>query len=328
MNKNLLRKLELFSPPGRSIINQYKRVDVFRCTHETHLHFHSAVSVNHVLKAKGCYPEGCIYFKWKCKKLDKGATCPKKFKHVGRACSSCRYFYDVKIIKRPEVILASKEFLQFQNDLKVFESWLNSNMGRTVDFSGTINSVKPRLYLIKTSANTNVVFKGFLLNFMEGWVNAEHFHDFIYVPVSSRLQERLHFAKGDSVCFRSVFSVTDGAIVLRNVRNVEVLESGGKCFWTESRARVAQQTGSILSHQEKKCYACDKGLLLNIQLDNSPHKGSRRMMFCLEGIKDPALCCYTLQKKLQSCDMLPENEEQACSSNLCNQTPALFAGKG
>ena len=56
MNKNLLRKLEMLSPPPRELINQYKRRDVFRCSHESHLHFKSAVSVFHVIKEKKCYP--------------------------------------------------------------------------------------------------------------------------------------------------------------------------------------------------------------------------------------------------------------------------------
>ena len=299
MNKNLLRKIDLLYPPTTEIINQYKRQEVFRCTHETHLHFNSAVSVHHVLKVKKCYPRGCIYFKWRCKKLNKGERCPRKYKHVGRPCSSCSYFYDVKVIKRPEIILPQKEFEQFQKDFKAFESWLNNHRGRLVEFSGRINSVKPRYSLKMTSKKPSVFFEGFLLNFLESSINTTPFRDFIYVTISSRMQARLRFAKGDSVCLSGYLTVTNGSVVLRNVRGIEMLERGDPCFWTESRARVARQTGSILSYQSEKCYTCDKGILLHIRSDDAQAESSGRRMFCLEGMEDPQWCCYSLKKNLR-----------------------------
>lgn len=308
MNKNLLRKIDLLSPPHREIINQYKRQEVFRCTHETHLHFNSAVSAHHILKVKKCYPQGCIYFKWKCKKLNKGAPCPKKYKHVGRTCFNCRYFYDIKVIKRPEVILPLKEFEQFKKDFKAFENWLKSHQGRLVEFSGMINSVKPRYSLKMTSGKTYVFFEGFLLNFLESSINATPFRDFIYVPISSRMQARFNFAKGDSVSLSGYFTVKNGSIVLQKVRGIEILERGDTCFWTESRARVAQRTGSILKYQSEKCFSCDKGILLHIRSDDAQRKGSGRRMFCLEGVEDPQFCYYSLQRNLMSHECLMDNE--------------------
>ena len=299
MNKNLLRKLDLFSPVPGDNKNQYKRQDVFRCKHEAHNRFDSVVSVYHVLKEKECYPEGCIYFKWKCKLLDKGSICPRKYKHVGRACSSCRNFYDIKVFKKPEVILAKENFTNFQKDLKEFESWLMRNMGKLVEFSGSINSVKPGLSLEAGSKKYRLIFNGFLLNFLECWINSTHFQDFIYVPISSRQQGRFGFAKGDEVLFRGYFTVMDGSVVIRSIKSVEIIERGEPCFWTESRARVAQRTGSVLIHQEEKCYSCDKGILLNVGSDDLSVKGPRRMMFCLEGVQDSKLCCYALKKNLK-----------------------------
>ena len=314
MNKNLLRKIELFFPAPPALMNQYKRRDVFRCTHETHLRFNSAVSVYHVLEEKKCFPQGCICFKWRCKKLNKGEPCPRKYKHVGRTCSNCRYFYDIKLIKRPETLLPQKEFEQFQKDLKTFESWLKSHQRKRVEFSGTVNSVKPRFSLRTAKNKSGLVFEGFLLNFREGTVNSKLFHDFIYVPISSRMQARFCFGKGDSVVFSGFFCTRNGSVVLRKIRGTEILDRGDPCFWTASRARVAQRTGSILRCQSEKCYACDKGILLHAQSDDGPGDGVRRRMFCLEGIKDPEGCCYRLYKDLNR-QKGPGGEALSCLSN-------------
>ena len=106
------------------------------------------------------------------------------------------------------------------------------------------------------------------------------FHDFIYMPVSARLQNRFRFAKGDAISFSGRFAVQEGTMVIRQARGIEVVERGEQCFWTESRARVAQRTGSLLDRQEEKCYACDKGVLLHMGDDALEVRGARRKMFC------------------------------------------------
>jgi len=300
MKKSLLRALEAYQPPeDRAIKNQYKRRDVYRCTHESHLHFNSAVSVYHVLKEKKCYPDGCIYFRWKCRKLDKGEPCPRKFKHVGRSCTSCSYFFDEKVLKRPEICLPRDEFLRFEKDLKVFEAWLEKNRGSLVEYSGRINSVKPRYGLKKQGKRHRVFFQGFLLNFCDGSIGNRRFADFVYVPVSSRLQGRFRFAKGDLVSFSGYLTVDRGNVRIRKIRTIEILERKEPCFWTESRARVAQRTGVVMGYQAEKCYACEKGVLLSVESDGSRRRGSRRVMFCLEGVEDPEWCPYSVQKCLQ-----------------------------
>lgn len=298
MDKNLLRKIDLLTPFQHGIVNQYKRQDVFRCTHETHAHFNSVVSVYHVLKEKRCYPDGCFYFRWKCQKLNKGEQCPRKYKHVGRDCSSCRHFYDIKVIKKPEIVLPQQAFRQFQNELKAFETWLAGNLGRLVDFSGCINSVKPRYSLREGARRPRVVLEGFLLNFLEGSINARLVRDFIYVPISMGHQKRFHFAKGDCVQGSGFFGVIRGTFILNRIRGIDFDSRGTACFWNESRALVAQKTGAILRHQADKCYACDKGILLENKAAADDSRGTRRRMFCLEGIADPEWCSYPLQKVL------------------------------
>ena len=126
---------------SRVMINQYKRQDVFRCSHTAHFRFEKNVSVYHVLKEKECFPEGCIYFLWKCRLLNKGNSCPKKYRHVGRDCFSCKNYFDEKINHQPEIILDEEAYKKFQLDLEEFEDWLEQNVGRWVEFSGIINSV-------------------------------------------------------------------------------------------------------------------------------------------------------------------------------------------
>lgn len=310
MNKNLLRKLESLAPLPGKLKNQYKRQDVFRCTHETHLHFNSAVSVYHVLKAKACWPEGCIYFQWKCRKLNRGEPCPRKYKHVGRACASCQNFFDVKIIKKPEILLPHREFEQFQKDLKFFEDWLGRHRGREVEFSGIINSIKPRYRLKTTAKKSYVVGAGFMVNFLEGFINTDAFHDFVYVPVSTGLQQKFHFAKGDDLSFTGQFNVSQGLVILEKIRGIEIARRGEPCFWTESRARVAQRSGSLLPYQAAKCYACDKGILLNVTEEDTSRRPVRHRMFCLEGVEDPQWCWYAVQKILML-DACPHEEENS-----------------
>ena len=77
--------------------NQYKRTDIFRCVHDVHQKFQNRISVYHILKEKQCYPQGCFYFRWRCKQLNKKNKCYRGFFHVGRKCFGCRDFYDEKI---------------------------------------------------------------------------------------------------------------------------------------------------------------------------------------------------------------------------------------
>lgn len=303
MKKELLRALESITPPSPVLINHYKRRDVFRCGHEAHRRFNSTVSVYHVLKVKKCFPNGCIYFQWRCRKLGKGQPCPRKFKHVGKACASCPHFYDIKVIRRPEIILSVESYSRFLRDFRAFESWIKEHEGRQISYSGIVNSVKPRYRLVIRQRKTAIIFTGFLLNFREGFINTSPFKDFVYVPVTNTQQKRLRFSRGDSLQFTGTFTVRNGMILIEHVRSIEILQRGEPCFWTESRARVAQRTGSLLPFQAIQCYFCDKGVLLEVSDEQYP-SSVRRKMFCLEGITDPRWCYYKAQRflRVDECD--------------------------
>jgi hypothetical protein len=297
MNRNLLRLIENHFPPNSALINQYKRHDIFRCTHDSHSHFNHAVSVYHVLKVKQCFPDGCTYFRWKCRNLNKGISCPKKYRHVGRLCFSCRSFYDVKEINRPEMIVPHAQFEQFQGEFKEFENWLEQHAGRQVDFSGSISSVKPEYLLRKVKKSAHVILKGFLLTFNNCSINKIRFNDIIYAPVSISMQNRCNFTFGDVVFCSGYFTVNNGMIILRKIRSIETLEKKSSACWTESQARVMQRTGTILPYQSAKCHACENGTLLHVFHDGDSLPQSRAL-FCLEGVSDPELCSFKIKKLL------------------------------
>jgi hypothetical protein len=297
MNRNLLRLIENHFPPNPELINQYKRQDIFRCTHDSHSRFNHAVSVYHVLKVKQCYPDGCTYFRWKCRNLNKGISCPKKFRHVGRLCFSCRSFYDVKEINRPEVIVLQAQFKLFQNEFKEFEDWIEERTGREVEFSGTISSVKPEYLLRKVKKSSHVLLKGFLLTFYNCSINKISFNDTIYAPISISMQNRLNFSHGDVVFCSGYFTVNNGMVILRKIRRIEIHEKNKSACWTESQARVIQRTGTILPYQSGKCHACENGTLLHVYHDGE-HLPQSRVLFCLEGVSDLELCSFKIKKLL------------------------------
>ena len=285
----------LFTQPlSKTIINHYKRHDIFKCVHHSHTHFEHRVSVHHVLKSKQCYPQGCIYFNWKCRILNKGKPCTRKFKHVGRNCFNCKEFYDEKEMYKPELVVPKEEYQKFTRSLNTFEYWLEDLRGKEVTFSGVINSIKPSFFKKAGRRDRQLSFDGFLLNFKEGYINLDHFEDYVYVKISSKLQHRYSFCKSDKINFHARLNEQDGRIVLSRVNRTDIDEKVDSDTWTEGKAHLAKRTGTIIPVQYEKCLNCDKGSLLDISTDSKRH----RMLFCLEGIKDPQYCSYTISKLL------------------------------
>ncbi len=289
-----LMKLIRPRPLSQTITNHYKRHDIFRCTHQSHTHFGYRVSVFHVLKEKECFPKGCIYFNWRCRLLNKGQTCPKKFKHVGRNCFNCREFYDEKELLKPELLVGEKDYALFLKNLQRFEDWLNTVRGREIDFSGTIHCLKPSFYKKAESPERQISFDGFLLNFSSGYVNLDYFDDPVYAKIGSAVQHRLKLGTGDKVNFRAHIKEVRGRIVLLRVRGIDIDEKAAEEIWTESRAQLAKSTGTIIPGHHERCLRCDRGSLLDIVSDEK----KQRMMLCLEGIQDPDYCIYSVSKLL------------------------------
>jgi hypothetical protein len=251
-----------------------------------------------VLKVKKCYPDGCTYFRWKCEKLNKGKSCIKHYKHVGRSCFSCRFFYDEKEINRPELLLTDATYKKFLIEFEEFEDWIAGLSGKHVEFTGTISAVKPQYYIRKNGNKYKVIHDGFVLTLHNCSLNYIGFNDSIYLPYSAGFQAKYHFAQGDSMSGSGYFSVKDGRIIVKHLRGIEILDKKNSVAWTDSDAKIAQYSGAILPYQSAKCYCCDKGLLLQVHSSQNIVLKPSRLMYCIEGVADPALCWYTLSKRV------------------------------
>ncbi len=282
----------------RTTINHYKRQDVFKCVNQAHAGFENKVSVYHVLKEKGCYPRGCIYFNWRCRKLNKGRTCPRKFKHVGRKCFGCREFFDEKVINCPVVLLSDEEYSIFMRDLEGFETWLNSLKGIEVNLSGTIYSVKPSMRHVVQGKRHRIELNGFMIIFREAFIDLVRFEDLCYLTISKRLQEKYRFSKGDKVDLYARVSVDRGRLIFKRPNRIEIDERGEGETWSWDKALVAARTASPIPYQQDKCFACNRGCLLDTIERTRIGERFKRKLFCLEGIRDPHYCMYDLVKNI------------------------------
>lgn len=284
----------------KTLINQYKRQGVFRCSHQAHFRFEKSVSVYHVLKEKKCFPQGCIYFLWKCTLLNKGNSCPKKYQHVGRNCFSCKNYFEEKIIHQPEIILDKEGYKKFESDLEEFEEWLEETVGRWVEFSGTINSVKPHFRKIRYGPEGVLNFPGFLISFKEGYLDRIFFKDHIFVTISRKTQQNFKFARGDKVEFKARLRTDRGRIVLERIRYVEFLHKEDGTCWSSSQALVAKNTGKEFDCQPEKCMMCENGCLLDVVEKTNKSSPIKRHLYCLMGIENPEECVYHLVKKIKN----------------------------
>lgn len=281
------------------LINQYKRQDVFRCSHKAHFHFEKNVSVHHVLKEKKCFPEGCIWFLWKCKLLNKGQSCPKRYQHVGRDCFSCKNYFEEKILYQPEIVLNPEEYKKFQTDLEEYEEWLENTLGKWVEFSGKVHTVKPHFRKIKYGSKEILDFPGFLISFREGYLDRVFFKDNIFVTVSRKTQQNLKFAKGDEVEFKARLRTDKGRIVLERIKYVEFLHKEEAVPGSLSQALVAKNTGTEFDCQPEKCMMCENGSLMDVVEKTVDNSSIKRHLFCLVGMDDPEACVYHLVKKIK-----------------------------
>ncbi len=272
--------------------NLYKRSDVFSCPHSSHQRFGSAVTPYHVLHEKKCYPDGCMVFLWKCRLLDKGHACPKRLKHVGRLCFSCKQFFDEKFQQSPRLTLSDEDYRRFCADLEEFDLWLDSIVGRELEIDATITAVKPNLRVVGSSRGERYVFSGWLAVLSAAYVNFDMFDDFCFARLSEKTQSSLHLGSGSRVLCRATPTFDRGRLVFTHVHRVELTEEGDQPEWTRSGAEVAAASASALTIQTEKCMECRYGCL--IDRDKSRNDGKQRTMLCLAGQTVPSDCVYPL----------------------------------
>jgi len=288
----------------KTLINQYKREDVFRCGHKSHFKFEKNVSVHHVLKEKKCFPLGCIYFQWKCRVLNKGNGCPKGFKHVGKSCFSCKYYFEEKLCYQPEVLLSEKEYRDFQRELEDYDAWLEELMGKSIAVRGVINSINPHFRKVIFYKKEQMIFLGFLVSFKSGYIDRVFYDDYFYLNTSTKTQKDYSFICGDRIDFWAKLKTDRGRIVFYSPKEIEVTRKEPEDTfstnpeWNFEEALVAKKTGTEFGAQPEKCFACDKGILLDISEEDLKRKRNYRHLFCLQGTKNPETCLYDLKKKI------------------------------
>ncbi len=298
------------------MINQYKRVDVFRCQNRAHAKLGKWVSVYHVLKVKKCYPDGCIYFRWKCRKLNKGETCPRGYKHVGRLCFGCKYFYDEKVAHQLQFVLPEAQRAAFWDDLDRFEDWLSEITSRRQSVWGSIHSVKPHLEQRILGKEKRLTVKGFLLVFRDSYIGQTHFEDFTYAVVSRSLEQKFHFRAGDEVEFNAEVTADRGRIVYNRLRQVEFSRRvEGRDILREEEIPFLLKTATEFGTQPEKCLYCPYGTLVDVVEQKGGRAFRFRRLFCLKGVSDAATCVVQPLEKIAS-EGCPDSVKEVAWENV------------
>lgn len=200
-----------------------------------------------------------------------------------------------------------KEFWESYRD---FEDWLSSNRNRQVEFSGTVNSVKPHFQKLVSSRENSLRLLGFVLGIEEGFIGRTRLDDHLYVNISLRFQERYRIAVGDQLEGAAILTEDRGRIILARPRYLEFdSRSRGESI-TAQQALVAFKTGKELNSQPEGCLSCRWGVLVDKVQKEKMHLAKRRTLFCLRGVAQPDECPFLLASKLESSGcILPEEIE-------------------
>ncbi len=282
--------------------NPYKRTDVFVCNYETHTKFENKVSVYHVMYSRKCYPHGCVFYKWSCDLFNKGKTCVRRFKHVGRLCDGCTHWTEERIHYQPRIKLSALEFDRFNAELDEFEDWLSTAVNRETDFWGELDSIKPRFRRYQQTSGHRLHLQGYLLVFKRGFIGTTEIDDLFYALISPRQQERMEFSAGDRFEARGRLVLDRGRLVFEKMWAVDFDVRSGEPVWRNSEALVARETATFFQTQPEACLHCPYGALVDVFVKNSGEQKVKRMLYCLEGIKDPALCCMAGIKEINHCN--------------------------
>ena len=271
------------------LTNAWKRRGVFACTHGAHDDFEGSVSPYHVLREKRCYPQGCIYFRWTCRRLGKGQSCRRKFTHVGRLCRGCKEYEEEKVHQQPRLLLLPGPWHEFRRELEVFEDWFDRVIGTEVEVMGDLAEVKP-MFVREVDSGQRVRFRGFLLVFPEAYLGMTHLRSTVYLRVGREAQTRNAFRAGDRLEFHATIREDRGRIVLDRMRRVEVLRRGEGRVWTPAEGIVAKRTAIAFPRQPERCLLCPSGTLLDVNQDTPSGVRHYRRLLCLEGMEDPERC--------------------------------------
>jgi hypothetical protein len=273
--------------------NPYKRLDVFRCNEEAHARFKGRVSVYHVLKEKQCYPDGCLYFLWRCALMEKGRRCIHRYQFVGKNCKGCTYYLEEKIHIQPELCLSKDAYEAFREELDHFEAWLHHIRFRRTSIAGRIKTVKPWFQKQIRVGENHTRLRGFLLVIKNGFVGIDRFEDTLYIRVTAPQMREFGFVPKMKVELEGEIREDRGRIVVHRPGKIEILKNGWGRPWTRDRALVAVRTATLLRDQSDQCLSCPWGALADVEDDSNGEVRRYRNLFCLKGVQEPD-GCYVL----------------------------------
>jgi hypothetical protein len=279
--------------------NPYKRMDVFRCPHGAHQRFDGKVSAFHVLKEKKCWPSGCLYFLWRCVRLEKGGRCPQKYKVPGRKCTGCTHYDEDKLHFQPDLILAGSARNAFLEDIETFDAWLQKASSVRQAAAGRISTVKPWFEKTVYPDASRIHLRGYLLVMKRGFIGMSAFDDTFYVRVSRNLMLQHHFVPKMKLEFTGELREDRGRIVLLHPKSVEVLTRGWGRLWTDEKALVSVKTATLLKDQPDRCLACPWSALADVTDLSDDDEKKYRNLFCLKGVADSDACTISAMKKLR-----------------------------
>lgn len=280
--------------------NQYKRHDIFSCNHSAHQRFGGAVSTYYILSEKKCYPEGCINFIWRCRLLNKGHACPKKYNHVGRKCFSCKEYYEEKFCQQPKLKVSEEEYREFLREKEDFDHWISQHRGQDVEIDTKIAAINPSLIMTNGGKKPRFRFNGWILVFDNLHVNYDLFDDTAFAWISPKTQENFLFGRGASFEATARFNFEHGRLIFNRIRRFEIKSPGIEDPPDINEIMVATQTASRFPVQTEKCIHCPEGVLVDNVDYKKTRNGRRRNLVCLKGVKNPSECIYHLTAILDS----------------------------
>lgn len=270
--------------------NPYKRMDVFRCSQDAHRRFEGRVSAYHVLKEKGCYPRGCLYFLWRCSRFEKGEPCVHNYHYVGRNCKGCTYYVEEKVHLQPERLLSEEAYAEFLEEWDAFETWIDGVRFKRLPIAGRIKIVKPWFEKKIGHRENHLRLRGYLLVFKRGFIGMDAFEDTFYIRISERLMQNYRFVSKMKVEMTGEVREDRGRIVIHRPGSVEILSKGWGKRWRKDKALVAVRTATLLHEQPESCINCPWGALTDITDTRKNPPEHYRNLYCLKGIADPDFC--------------------------------------
>lgn len=271
--------------------NEFKRMDVFRCRHDSHEKFEYKVSAFHILERKQCFPDGCVYFRWRCKLLEKGRACCRGYSRVGRLCPGCEYFLEDKVNNRPELRVAAEEYQSWRQRYEDFAEWVASKRNRRVSVLGLVSAVKPRFQRFIYPKSSALHLHGFQIAFAEAFIEMDHLEDECYAIIGRNTQDRLQLAAGAKLEFRGTFTLNRGRVLFDKVHDIEIVAPAEEeAEWNSSKALVARAVATGFDWQPAKCLKCRHGVLADVEDRRQPETLEKRQLYCLQGMPHPDGC--------------------------------------